>query len=326
MTANLTITKNGEAEMFYTGQLPWHGLGQYLESPATSEEAIIAAHLNWNVIKLPVYFKKDGSDVIVDDGFATIREDNSKVLGVVGNEYTIVQNNEAFSFFDNVVGMNAAMYHTAGSLGDGKKVWILAKLPDNIVIKANDIIDKYILLYTSHDGSTGLHMMATPVRVVCQNTLNVAIAEGSREISIRHTKNYGGRLEEAKRILGLTLEYYANFETIANAMAEKQLNTEKLSDYITTLIPLVAERGGVKTNNTQRIKARNRITTLFDNPKNTLPGIRGSLWSAYNAATEYADWGKRAKGLEGRLNSVWFGPAANFKQRALDTAMAILNG
>ena len=155
MSHNLMI-QNGEASMMYVGGVPWHGLGTALDKPATAEEAIQAARLDWTVKKLPLYASDGDNSLLrlpVPDKYAVARENSLDVLGVVGSSYTTVQNREAFAFFDPIVGKQAAVYHTAGALGKGERVWILAKLPDSIRVVGDDITDKFLLLTNSHDGT-----------------------------------------------------------------------------------------------------------------------------------------------------------------------------
>ena len=142
MSHNLLI-QNGEASMMYVGGLPWHGLGTRLDRPATAKEAIQAAHLDWQVRKLPLCAVDGLLHLPVRDRYGVARDGSLDVLGVVGRDYTPVQNREAFAFFDPIVGKNAAIYHTAGALGRGERVWILAKLPDSIRVVGDDITDKY---------------------------------------------------------------------------------------------------------------------------------------------------------------------------------------
>lgn len=147
---NLMIL-NGQASMFYIDETPWHGLGTRLNGPATAKEAIQAANLDWQVSKTPVFTTVNGQRLLVPDTFAVVRHDplNSPVLGVVSKDYTPLQNAEAFGFFDPIVGENAAIYHTAGALGQGERIWLLAKLPGQLRVVADDGADKYLLLASS---------------------------------------------------------------------------------------------------------------------------------------------------------------------------------
>jgi phage/plasmid-like protein (TIGR03299 family) len=178
MAHNICI-QNGEASMFYVDEVPWHGLGTKLEGPATAQEAISAAKLDWPVIKIPLYAGGDGERKHrVPDRFAIVpahrwgRED-CPAFGIVGNDYTPLQNHEAFDFFDSIVGEKAAIYHTAGALGDGERIWILARLPTDIHV-AGDAVNKYLLLSNTHDGNNSVQAKFTPIRVVCENTLTMA--------------------------------------------------------------------------------------------------------------------------------------------------------
>lgn len=195
MAHDLDIAADGTARMFSAeGKTPWHGLGNVVDSVATAKEALHLSGLDWEVMKVPQYasFFNNGEyhTVEVPDTFATVRNVDNKILGTVKDRYQIMQNQEAFDFMDTVVGEGAAAYHTAGALDGGRKVWILVKLPGEVLVRVkghDDITEKYGLLYNSHDGKTMAALKVTPVRVVCQNTLNLAMRGGA--FNIRHTQN-----------------------------------------------------------------------------------------------------------------------------------------
>ena len=206
--------------MMYVGGVPWHGLGTVLDKPATAEEAIQAARLDWQVKKLPLYASEGDGSLLrlpVPDKYAVARENSFDVLGVVGSSYTPVQNREAFAFFDPIVGKQAAIYHTAGALGKGERVWILAKLPDSIRVVGDDITDKFLLLTNSHDGTSSLQVKFTPVRVVCQNTLSLAINQGGAGIKISHHTDIHQRLKAAEKMLGIV---HHQFDELADTFRE----------------------------------------------------------------------------------------------------------
>ena len=164
-------TINGQKAMMYYGEVPWHGLGQKLDGPATAAAAIQAANLDWKVEKVPLHIHQGKFCREVPDRFAIVRNDESlfqgppTVLGIVGRDYTPLQNREAFDWFDPIADGAKAIYHTAGALGDGERVWILAKLPDAIQVIGDDIADKFLLLSNSHDGSSSVQVKFTPIPV-----------------------------------------------------------------------------------------------------------------------------------------------------------------
>lgn len=165
--AHELFIENGQASMMYVGNAPWHGLGTKLNQPATSAEAICAAKLDWQVVKRPIYAVGDGCLFPIPDKEAILRkgepgQPDGPVFGVVSTQYTPLQNTEAFEFFDSIVEGKQAIYHTAGALGKGERIWILAKLPSSIRVIGDDITDKYLLLSNSHDASSAIQVKFTP--------------------------------------------------------------------------------------------------------------------------------------------------------------------
>jgi phage/plasmid-like protein (TIGR03299 family) len=236
MSHNIYVNE-GKASMFYVGEAPWHRLGTRLEHPATAEEAIESAGLDFTVKLKPVKTVVNRKQMVIPNTFATVRQDTGAILGVVGSRYQPIQNKNAFAFFDPLVSSDEAIYHTAGVLGKGERIWILAKLPNYIRVGKNDIVNKYLLLTNSHDGSSLVRAKLTPIRVVCSNTLSVALTGSEQEVRIRHTANALNRLEEAHKLLGLTNTLYKELDAIFNRMALKKITDKQLMDYVKTLIP-----------------------------------------------------------------------------------------
>jgi hypothetical protein len=171
------------------GPSPWQNLGIELINPATAREAIVTAGLDYTVVKKPLKeVVRLNHTADVSDRWATVRTDTGDILGIVGDSYEPIQNRDAFTFFDSLVGTEKAIYETAGTLGRGERIWILAKLPGFIQVHGKDIVNKYLLLSNSHDGSSPIEVKLTPIRVVCNNTLTAAM-KGAGKVQIRHTSN-----------------------------------------------------------------------------------------------------------------------------------------
>lgn len=219
--------------MFYVGrETPWHGLGTSIESAPTSEDAIIAAGLDWNVIQEQVY-TNDG--ILIPGYLANIRDTDRKVLGMVTNRYHIIQNKEAFSFTDSLLG-EGVRYETAGSLASGKRVWMLAKLDDRVL--TGERMSPYLVFTNSHDGTGAVRVAITTVRVVCQNTLNLALKTAERSWSCAHKGDINSKLEAAKATLLNTEHYLSELHEEFGELKLQKLTDDKVRDYINLLIPI----------------------------------------------------------------------------------------
>jgi len=319
MAHNLLI-QNGQASMFYIEETPWHNLGTKLDKPATAQEAIEAAKLDWPVIKLPL--SAGSKHIPVPDKFAIVRktgqlvQKSDPVLGVVGKDYTPLQNRDAFRFFDPIVGQSAAVYHTAGALGLGERVWILAKLPGQIRVAKDDISEKYLLLSNSHDGKSSVQIKFTPVRVVCQNTLTIALGDGQAYRVIHHA-DIRSKLESAHQMLGLINDQFDGMEETFQAMSRVKMDSNRLSEYLANVYPAVKEVEKMEVVK----RDRGWSEFFFDQGRgNRLPGVAGSLWAAFNGVTEWQDHRKSRQNESQRLQSAWFGGSYQTKARAYSLA------
>jgi len=323
MSHNLA-TIHGKTAMFYSGEPPWHGLGVELERPATAAEAIKAASLDWEVVKMPLHLKVDSRYRDAEDAFAVVRRDAVArnpvpVLGIVGKEYTPLQNRDAFGWFDSIVGQKAAVYHTAGALGNGERVWILAKLPGEIRVTDEDIAEKYLLLSNSHDGSSAVQVKFTPIRVVCQNTLTMALSTG-RGLCIAHTRSLAERLALAGRNLGIINERFQNIEWAFKRMKGVDMKEHRLDEYLALVFPKPTDDQD-RAGRSRVLQAREGARRLFEAGQgNDLPSVHGTLWAAYNGVAEYVDYHRESKTPDNRLDSVWFGMGYLWKARAYRVA------
>jgi phage/plasmid-like protein (TIGR03299 family) len=284
--------------MFSVRETPWHALGAVLErAPATIAEAIEASGLGWRVKREPIAV--DRGDVAMADSiwdprceeipgyYATVRQDNRTVLGIVGERYRIVQNHEAFEFVDQLLG-SSLHFETAGSLNGGRRVWVLATLPNHVEV-GGDQVRPYVLLMNSHDGSTAVIAATTPVRVVCMNTLNWGLQRARQKFSIRHTEQISRRVHEARRVLELSIDYYEQFAATGNQLASERCTERQLQKVLDELYPSGLEDSVTDRARKGREQVKERIVELFLRG-DTQGNAPGSKWAAVNAIVEYGDW------------------------------------
>ncbi len=323
MPHDIALT-NDKPAFAYFGDEPWHKLGQKLDAPATAEEAIAAAGLDYDITLTDVA-TVDG--MMVPKTKAVVRYDNQTVLGVVSNRYVPVQNKQAFGFLDACVADDGLRYHTAGALGRGEKIFLLAKLPGHIRVKqSDDIVNKFLLLSNAHDGSAALRVLFTPVRVVCQNTLSMALRKGQHEgISIRHNGNMQAKIGEAQRVLGLATAFYDDAQAKIDRLASVQPTQAQLKLYFEKLYPNPDD--GIDASRAK--KTRDELHRLFEQGiGHDMHAIKNTLWTAYNAVTEFVDHrtfrGKTELDRESnRLKNIWWGPAAKIKEQAWEMALQL---
>ncbi len=209
------------------------------------------------------------------------------MLGIVGERYRIVQNHEAFTFIDQLLG-SAIHFETAGSLHGGRRVWVLATLPDHVEVGGDDV-RPYVLLMNSHDGSTAVVAATTPIRVVCQNTLNWGLANALQKFSIRHTEAVTQRVHEARRVLELSIDYYEQFKRFGDQLASERCTERQLRAVLDELYPNGTSDSVSGRTRKSRQQTKDRIAELFLRG-DTQGNAPGSKWAAVNAIVEYGDW------------------------------------
>ncbi|WP_339655799.1 DUF932 domain-containing protein [Flavobacterium frigidarium] len=337
MAHNLNFNeRTGRYSFFSVQEKAWHGLGQIVTDYPTSAEAIKHAGLDYEVTKSPLYTKASNiinptenleignNEVNVPNYFATIRTDNNTVLGVVGKDYHIVQNREAFSFFDSIVGgTDGILYETAGALGNGERIFITAKLPDYIRVgNGDDVTEKYIFLTTSHDGSGSITAAFTPVRIVCQNTLNASLRNMSNVVRIRHTSGAKQRLENAHKVMGLANEFSNQLEDIFNNWAKVKVHDHEVKKMIQfVLCPNKETLQHLKAGNEDEISTvfKNTVEDAFayamTSESQQMNTTKGTLFGAYNAVTGYYQNVRSYKDSEAKLQSIILGGTAQLKSQ-----------
>ncbi len=318
----------GQPAVFVTGEPAWHKLGTVVANALTSAQAIELARLNWEVEQweLKAFDRELGNEALVPGKYANVRKDTGKVLGVVSEHYRIFQNVDCFGFVDALVADKLAMFETAGALKDGRVVWMLARIPAEYRAGGDDVVQPYILLTNSHDGSKALRIFPTTIRVVCQNTLNLALQNGLGEgLSIRHRPSLSERVAEARQKLGIIHARFDQFDAELHAMLNKEVAGMELERYFNACTPTTTGKRAEE----RRRKIVGQFRDNFNNATNTLPGMAGTAWAAYNSVSQYFDHQRNFKGTntlekaDHQLESIWFGSSHQAKQDAYQRALML---
>lgn len=277
--------------MFYTREKPWHGLGTMVLEAPDSQAALELAGLDWNVIQKSI----ETQDGIPITGFkANLRDTDNRVLGVVTDRYKVVQNREAFAFTDGLLG-EGVRYETAGSLQEGRRTWLLAKLPQRYIISGEEIAP-YLVFMNSHDGTGSIKAAMTPIRVVCMNTLNLALSTAKRSWSTNHTGNIAGKMEDARYTLLYADQYMAELGKAIDRMNRMKLSDRQVYEYIDALFPLVDQPTEQQKKNLARMK-EDLKERYFD-----APDLKHVGKNAYRFVNAVSDFATHAKPLRERAN------------------------
>ena len=266
--------------MFYVRETPWHGLGTRVLTAPASKEALEVAGLNWKVIQEPVYTE---ANELIEGYKANVRDSDRKVLGVVTNRYKVIQNEEAFSFTDSLLG-EGVRYETAGSLQGGKKVWLLARMPQDYII-TGERISPYLVFSNTHDGSGAVKTALTPIRVVCNNTLNLALRTAKRSWSMIHTGDISGKIEEAKNTLLLADEYMTALGQEFENLRKIKLSEKQVLDYIKILLPMEENYSLLQKRGVEKLRADMKMR-YFDAPD--LKDVGNNGYRFVNAVSDFA--------------------------------------
>jgi phage/plasmid-like protein (TIGR03299 family) len=336
--------------MFYVGQTPWHGLGEKLEIAPNTEEALKLAKLDWQVYKDETHvnvpmkriaefpkakylsFMNATQTSVGTKHCCTYRIDQSKkgsekviVLGHVSKRYEVLQNHDAFQPFDEVLLDHGYTYETAGAVCNGEKIWILAKAPDSLKV-GNDQIDQYVLLFNSHNGSSGVTMKPTIVRVVCNNTLEFSLGDSCPKISLRHTVGVKDRLDQMTNALKSVEGDIGKAIEVMHRLMEVEIHSETLDKYLETTFPSLVYRDNQKISPLTGRKipdfATPQYKLLINNFYNGKGNHGTTLWDAYNAVTEYVD---HQKTYSNPIKSIGFGWGKTTKERAFKVARDFAN-
>ncbi len=330
------MSANVESMFSAENVVPWHGLGTIIKDPVIAADAITLAGLDWSVEKRPIWVPSAMTEADLEtneftkpsEWVATVRTDTQEVLGIVGRGYQVVQNLEAFDFMDSLVGPGRLLqYHTAGSLAGGRKIWMLATVTDLVMEPVpGDIVKPYLLLANGHDGRLELSIAWTSVRVVCQNTLMMALSGARDKFAIRHVGDMEWKKETAQQILGLTQRVAKESEELYKKLTLKQMGDQVFKDFLKNLLPDPEDAKATRAEN-----IREEIFEIYQANPGDITGVLGTAWGALNAVTAYTSHVKKPRGTKGnetlaaekRTESVWWGTGNTMNQKALKLLVAL---
>lgn len=306
---------DGIAQMAYTGEVPWHGLGVKVSNDLSPQQMLKAAGLDWQVEPRPCYTRIGDKEVKIDRQ-ALVRDTDEKILDIISPDWKPVQNHQAFDFFNEFVAAGHMNMETAGSLKDGKIVFALAKVNESFdLFKGKDQIDGYLHFTNPHSYGKSIDVRFTPIRVVCWNTLTLSLnTKVSNVAKWNHRREFNEEI--VKETLGIAKEKLKSYKEMATFLSEKQFKNEDIVEYFTRIFPV----SGLKTG-TEALSRNARFA--IDEAMENQPGAelgRGSFWQMFNAVTFMTDH-TLGRSADTRLESAWYGSNSNLKVKALEVAV-----
>lgn len=308
---------NGEAQMAYAGDVPWHGLGVKVSNDLTPDQMLKAAGLNWTVDPVEL-FAEVGDKRLATGHRALVRSSDQRVLDVITDDWNPCQNHEAFEFFNDFVGAGEMEMHTAGSLKDGKIVWALAKVKESFeLFNGRDQVDAYLHFTNPHSYGQSIDVRFTPIRVVCNNTLTLSLNIKSKNmVKMSHRREFDP--EMAKEALGVAKHKLDQYKEMAQFLSQKRYNDESVVDYFKRVFPVLTTK---TTSEKVLSKSAERAIDIIKH--DSQPGAefgKGTWWEIFNAVTYMTDH-EIGRSADTRLTSAWYGANKNLKTKALETAV-----
>jgi phage/plasmid-like protein (TIGR03299 family) len=320
MAHAITIRKNGLAEMAYVGtEKPWHGLGQSLEAGADMATWKEAAGMDWNIKTSPVTFGVDGEVGTIPDSNVLYRSDTKEALSIVSSKYKIVQPGEVLDFFHDLTDANGFTLDTAGTLFDGRRFWALASIGESACIVGDDKVDGYLLLSSSCDGTLATTARFTTVRVVCNNTLGMALQGKAREVVISHRTAFDAN--KVKNQLGIARGNFGDFLGAARQLAATSMSTRHAEEFVENLL---RDSKMIYADDVSKSKQYMKIMDLFQGGGigSEMQSAEGTAWGLLNSVTEYIDHHATAKTNSHRMANAWFGKGDDLKSLTLQRLLA----
>jgi phage/plasmid-like protein (TIGR03299 family) len=317
---------NGKVSFAARGEKAWHGLGQYVSEAMTSEQAIELGGLNYTVEKRPLYAPGwEGTMVEAEGHYGNVRTDTNEILGIVKGRYRIVQNKDAFGFFDTIIDKGEAIFETAGALGKGERIFVTAKLPEDMLVRG-ERVEKYIMLTNSHDGTSTIIAGFTPIRVVCNNTLTAALKKLDNKVSISHTASAESRLKEASRVMGIASKYMDEVNITFESMTTRKLSDLEMKYFIETVMKTSMKED--KSDKEASTRMKNLVDQVYSfaisHPTQTTEAAYRTLWGAYNGISGYYNFLKDYKNADQKMKDMNYGYANDKIAKAFDQAVIML--
>jgi len=323
MSSNIEKFEDGTSAFFSAREVAWHKLGTITPDALNAQDALKTAQLD-SIVKVsesPVSTVIDGKTITVPKKFITYRDHPKKGitgLGVVGTRYTPIQNIEAFEFLNLIADETGAVFETAGSLGNGERVFMTMKFPASMKFGDADLVDNYIMAVNSHDGTSAFTVAVTPVRAVCTNTVRLALSSAKSRISLKHTSGATAKVQQARETLGIVFAYNAAFEEEVNLLLSQKFTDNQYKTFVEKLVPMPKKQDVTQRQVSIVENKRADLMGLWKAP--TQMSIANTKWSAYNAVAEYADWVKSIRGGEEkskvRAERTILGSGESMKQKA----------
>ena len=311
---------NGQASMAYVGDVPWHGLGKRVPSDVSPEQMLKAANLDWEVVKRPMFFNDVNGGPVLTKANALVRSTDNKLLTIISDQWNPVQNVEAFKFFDDFVHAGDMNMHTAGSLKEGKIVWALAKINDQFELFGGDKVEGYLLFSNPHEFGRSIDVRFTPIRVVCNNTLTMALGnEAKFAVKVNHRSKFDP--DQVKQTLGIAKDQLSRYKEQAQFLGSKKFQEESLIEYFNRVFPTLSKDESKKLDIRKQPISRQAEEAMAN--LETQPGAKfakGSWWHAFNTVTYLTDH-VLGRSTDTRLTSAWYGQNRNKKEKALELAV-----
>lgn len=309
--------------MAFVRETPWHGLGNQLTTHQPIENWITEAGMDWSIAQSDVLFNVSDSGMHIrshTDAKVLYRSDTLAPLSVVSNRYKVVQPAEVLHFYQDLVAAGGFELETAGVLKGGRKLWALARTGQETLIKKGDRMKAYLLLATSCDGTLCTTAQFTSVRVVCNNTLQMAVADSTGAVKVPHSMQFDPKV--VKEALGIGLSGWDSFIGNLKQLAQRPVSSVEATQYFSDVL----DEQVLEMDGTPASRAMQQVTALYSGAGmgSLLPGSRSTTWGLLNAVTEYVDHQRRARSQDSRLDSAWFGQGAQLKLKALETALKLV--